>query len=569
MIYFCYGSVYSNREGICIMSDDTKNAVHYKEPKDLKNILIPTAVTAVFGFISYYLALPAINVFNVGFWIWILFLAFTFCISAFAAGRTTSGEIKKAKYIVGELKVSTIIMLACIAALFLGVLSSAKIFNAKRYAGLIHVETAAFEEDMPETTNVSNIALMDTASASIIGNRTLGSLSSVVSQFEINSQYSQINYQNTPKKVANLEYAGFIKWMQNRKNGIPGMVMVDPLNNSAEYVEFAKTMKYADSAFLGKDLKRALRFSYPTKIFGKVFFEVDDNGTPYYIASCMKPHAGLFGAMDVNEVVIFNPCDGSSELYKLKDVPSWVDIVFDGDLASDKYNWYGTLSGGFFNSIFGNKNCKRATDDYGYIVRDDDVWYFTGVTSVNKDESNIGFILTNARTGEYKFYSVIGAEEYSAMHAAEGEVQEKGYTASFPSLINVNGQATYIMVLKDSGGLVKRYALVNVEKYSLVATGVTQQEAMNAYKKRLVEDNLLIPDESMYQTVSVRVTDVRMISVDNIPTVYVTAENGKVYKGYLNTDESLVLIREGDSLEIQAERTDIDDILLIRAWKRK
>lgn len=155
------------------------------------------------------------------------------------------------------------------------------------------------------------------------------------------------------------------------------------------------------------------------------------------------------------------------------------------------------------------------------------------------------------------------------MHAAEGEVQEKGYTASFPSLINVNGQATYIMVLKDSGGLVKRYALVNVEKYSLVATGVTQQEAMNAYKKRLVEDNLLIPDESMYQTVSVRVTDVRMISVDNIPTVYVTAENGKVYKGYLNTDESLVLIREGDSLEIQAERTDIDDILLIRAWKRK
>ena len=95
------------------------------------------------------------------------------------------------------------------------------------------------------------------------------------------------------------------------------------------------------------------------------------------------------------------------------------------------------------------------------------MWYFTGVTSVNEDESNIGFILTNARTGEYKFYPVIGAEEYSAMHAAEGEVQEKGYQASFPSLINVGGQATYIMVLKDSGGLVKLYALVNVEKYSM------------------------------------------------------------------------------------------------------
>ena len=548
--------------------DSEKKAVRYREPKEIKKWLVPSVITLIVAGISYYLALPALNIFSTGFWVWLFMLALVFTISAALLTACNQGTIKTG-HAPAVVKIPLCVIIAIITILILGGISSMKLFNARRFANRITVNTAVFEEDMPETTNVNNIALMDSESARIIGNRTLGSLSDVVSQFEIGANYSQINYRNTPKKVANLEYADFFKWFQNRKEGIPGFVMVDPLNNSADYVKSQNKMKYADSAYFGKDLRRALRFSYPTKIFQNFYFEIDDENHPYYIVSCVKPHAGMFGAMDVNEVIIFNPCDGSSKLYALADVPSWVDIVFDGDLASEKYNWYGMLSGGFFNSIFGNKNCKRVTDDYGYVIINDDVWYYTGITSVNKDESNIGFILTNARTGEYKFYPVIGAEEYSAMHAAEGEVQEKGYTASFPSLINVDGQATYIMVLKDSGGLVKLYALVNVEKYSIVGTGVTQQEAMNAYKKRLARENIAIHDEDVFRTESVKVAEVRMINVDNLPTVYITAEDGKVFKGYLNSDESLVLIRVGDSLEVQIEETDIPDILLIHSWKRR
>ncbi len=547
------------------MSEEVK-AVRYKEPSDAKKVIIPVAVTVVFGLISFYLVLPAINIYNSGFWGWLLCLAGVYIISAITCGME-NGKFDTRNAGKG-IRYPFYLILAIIAVLVIGSISSAKIFNAKRYAGLIDVSTADFKDDMPETTNVNNIALMDTASASIIGNRTLGSLSQVVSQYVISPTYSQINYHNTPKKVANLEYADFFKWFQNRSNGIPGFVMVDPLNNTAEYVELSKSMKYAESAYFGKDLKRALRFAYPTKIFHKFYFEIDENGNPYYIVSCKTPHAGLFGAMDVNEVILFNPVDGTSKLYDLEDVPSWVDIVFDGDLASDKYNWFGTLSGGFWNSVIGNKNCKRATNDYGYIVLNDDVWYFTGVTSVNEDESNIGFILTNARTGEYKFYPVIGAEEYSAMHAAEGEVQEKGYQASFPSLINVGGQATYIMVLKDSGGLVKLYALVNVEKYSMVATGATQQEAMAAYRKLLERDGISVVDNESLKKAEVTITDVRMITVDDLPTVYLTGDDGNVYKGYLNLDESLVLIQKGDRLTISCEETAIGGIFTIRSWNR-
>ncbi|MBO7630826.1 MAG: hypothetical protein J6S78_00665 [Lachnospiraceae bacterium] len=547
------------------MSEEVK-AVRYKDHTKTKKIVIPIAVAAVFAFLSFYLVLPAINIFNSGFWGWLLSIIVVYLVSAVTCdldkGKFDSRDAGK------RVRYPFYLLLVIIAVLVIGSISSAKIFNARRYAGLIRVNTADFKDDMPETTNVNNIALMDTASASIIGNRTLGSLSQVVSQYVISSTYSHINYHDTPKKVANLEYADFFKWFQNRSNGIPGLVMVDPLNNSAEYVELAKPMVYADSAYFGKDLKRALRFAYPTKIFHKFYFEIDENGNPYYIVSCKTPHAGLFGAMDVNEVILFNPCDGTSQLYDVKDVPSWVDIVFDGDLASEKYNWYGNLSGGFWNSVFGNKDCKRATDDYGYIVLNDDVWYFTGVTSVNEDESNIGFILTNARTGEYKFYPVIGAEEYSAMHAAEGEVQEKGYQASFPSLINVGGQATYIMVLKDSGGLVKLYALVNVEKYSMVATGATQQEAMASYRKLLERDGINVTADENLKKVTVTVEDVRMITVDGLPTVYVSGDDGSVYKGYLNLDESLVLIRVGDRLNISCEESSVEKIYTIRSWNK-
>ncbi|MBR5712309.1 MAG: hypothetical protein IKX54_01815 [Lachnospiraceae bacterium] len=532
---------------------------------------VTVAVTLVAALLIWYLFLPPINIHSPGFWAALMILG---VISAVSYGINYEIFCKHDVTVAGDkaafsgAKYGLIVAGVSLLALIVGGISSAKLFHAKTYAGIIQVIPAEFEKDMPETTSVTNIALMDTESARIIGNRTLGSLSQVVSQYKVNDQYSQINYQNRPKKVAVLEYADFFKWAENRKNGIPGYVMVDPVNNTANYVELAKPLQYAESGRFGDDLDRKLRFSYPTKIFGSKYFEIDDEGNPYYIVSCMSPGAGLFGAMDVSEVILFNPCDGSSQIYGVKDVPSWVDIVFNGDLASEKYNWYGNLSGGFWNSVFGNKNCKMTTDDYGYIVIEDDVWYFTGVTSVTSDESNIGFIISNARTGEYRFYEVGGAEEYSAMGAAEGEVQEKGYQASFPSLVNIAGQATYIMVLKDTGGLVKLYALVNVENYSIVATGATQADAIAAYRKLLQRNGIDtgVGEDEVSRRITVE--KVRLIEFEGNATVYITAEDGTVYKGTLNTDESLVLIREGDSIEVVVEETDVEGLERIRSWRR-
>ena len=535
--------------------------------------LISIACTALIGHVLFYFTLPALNAHNPGFWAFVMFMGVSFAgVHSFVRSIVCKSEIsvvgKKSASWYGT-AVGVAVAAIALLAMVIGGIASAKMFHAKTYAGIITVTESDFKTDMPETTSVTNIALMDTESARIIGNRTLGSLSQVVSQYSVNDHYSQINYQNTPKKVTILEYADFFKWAENRSNGIPGYVMVDPVGNSANYVEFAKPVKYAESGRFGDDLERKLRFSYPTKIFGDMSFEGDAAGNPYYIVSCMEANAGLFGAMDVAEVILFNPVDGSSQIYAVKDVPSWVDIVYTGDLASEKYNWYGKLSGGFWNSVFGNKNCKMTTDDYGYIVIDDDVWYFTGVTSVTSDESNIGFIITNARTGEYRFYRVGGAEEYSAMGAAEGEVQEKGYVASFPSLVNIAGQATYIMVLKDTGGLVKLYALVNVENYGIVATGTTQADAIIAYRKTLARNGVGGTDEpDVFPTAEITVDNVRIVEMENLAVVYITAEDGTVYKSSLNEDESLILVRTGDKMTGRYEETEIKDIRTIRSWSR-
>ena len=541
--------------------------------KNSTKIIIAIILTIAFAAGMFYVSLPALNLQSDAFWIYLLFcgLFFIFVYSIMTAvpqKKQQKGGNKNAKPKINinfkknpVLITAICITLVPILVLAIGSFASSTLFHAKAYSEIITVPEADFSADMPETQMVKNIALMDTDTAIKMGNRTLGALSDVVSQYEISENYRQINFNGAPQKVSTLEYADFFKWLANKDSGIPGYVMVDPVNvTEAKYIKLSKYIKYSDSGFFADDLTRKLRFSYPTKIFGNCSFEIDDQGNPYYIVACMKPRIAMLGAYDVNEVIIFNPVDGSSDIYALSDTPSWVDNVFTGTLASEKYDWFGTLKNGYWNSVIGNKDCKVTTDDFGYIVIEDDVWFFTGVTSVTSDESNIGFIISNARTGEYKFYSVNGAEEYSAMNSAEGQVQEKGYVASFPSLINVSGKATYIMVLKDNAGLVKLYALVNVENYAIVATGTTQTEAKEKYVELLKQNGIIdeIPESEEPSTentkeIDIEVAKIQVYTVNGESVFYFTAIDGQIYKQSIASDERVIIVKEGDKLKVKYE----------------
>lgn len=518
--------------------------------------VIAFVILLVVEAIFYYFATPAINIHKPGFWMWVIVtLGLIYvCSLDFTAERIFISDKKNES--LGFTPISKYIlylMAACVLVLVIGGIVSSKLIMASKYANIIEIEEGDFTTDVPESDNISNIALMDTDSAQIIGERAIGSLSDVVSQYEVSTEYSTIDYNGVPMKVASLEYAGFFKYMNNKTDGIPGYVLVDPVKNEAKYVKLTQPIKYSPSAYFNHNLQRHVQLSYPNYDFNGYYFELDNDGNPYYICPVLSPNAGLFGAKDVKGIVICDPCTGDCEYMDVANVPNWVDRVYDGDLACKKYNWNGMLSGGFLNSIVGNKGCKVTTDDYGYKVMEGDVWVYTGVTSVNGDQSNIGFVLMNSRTGESKYFSIAGAEEHSAMSSAEGQVQNLGYVASFPSLININGVPTYIMVLKDNAGLVKMYALVNVEKYNIVATGATQKDALVSYRKLLAQNEIISDDKTATEdTPSKKITvkDIRYITMDGETYVYITDKDGAVYKQNFADNEALIFIQENDIITV-------------------
>lgn len=545
-----------------------KSNLIFKGKISLKKLVILTIALIVVELLALYVFLLPINIQSADFWslhavvICIFFIFFSISFKDFAKNRVVYNKF--------TVVLGTIVALGVVVGI-VGNISTAAIFNAHRYASLIDIEDTEFEKVLEASEQVNNIALMDTSSARVVGQRAIGSLSDVVSQYEISDEYNQIAYNGKPMKVATLEYAGFFKWFNNKKNGIPGYVLVDAVNFEAEYVKLEQPIKYTTSGYLGDNLQRHLRFQYPTAIFGGYYFELDEEGNPYYICPVLTAKVGLFGGYDVKGVVICNPCTGDSEYHAVDDIPNWVDRVYDGDLIVKKYNWRGMLADGYWNSIIGQKDCKKATADYGYKVMDNDVWIYTGITSVIEDSSNIGFIMVNSRTCEAKYFKVAGAEEFSAMNAAEGQVQNLGYKAAFPSLINIDGRPTYFMVLKDKGNLVKQYALVDVKKYSIVANATTQKEVLSIYRKLLKENNIFAADnkdklEDLYQSAQITVKDIKYINLEDGTFVYITAEDGTVYKEMFAADETLVFIQEGDNIEIYYEENEDTKIREIESW---
>lgn len=450
-----------------------------------KNILLGIVILLIVVGIGYYVTLPAINIHSAEVWYCVMFLVIVIGV-VYAAQRGIKGrEIKESKGV----KVILRIFLALLLVYLVGSVLSSPIINAKKYQKLLAVEEGEFTKDIEELS-FDQIPLLDRESAQILGNRKMGSMSDMVSQFEVDEIYSQINYQDRPVRVSPLRYANLIKWFTNRKEGIPAYIRIDMASQSTELVKLKEGMKYSTSEHFGRNIYRHLRFAHPTYIYGELSFEINDDGIPYWIAPVKKFNIGLFGGETVGRVVLCNAITGELEDYAIDEVPAWIDRAYSADLLIQLYDYYGALKHGFFNSVLSQKDCLKTTNGYNYLAIDDDVWVYTGVTSVNSDQSNVGFVLMNQRTMETKYYPIEGAIEDSAMDSAEGQVQNLKYVATFPLLLNISGEPTYFIALKDDAGLVKKYAMVNVQKYQLVAIGDTVSDCEEDYNKLLLTNGV-------------------------------------------------------------------------------
>ena len=164
--------------------------------------------------------------------------------------------------------------------------------------------------------------------------------------------------------------------------------------------------------------------------------------------------------------------------------------MYTANILDAQYNYYGKLSGGFINSILGQEGVKVTSSGYNYLALNDDVYMYTGVTSISSDQSIIGFVLLNQRTKETKYYPMSGALEEAAQASAQGAVQQYAYRATFPLLLNISGEPTYFMALKDSSEYVKMYAMVNVKQSTIVATGYNLTECTENYAAELARNGV-------------------------------------------------------------------------------
>lgn len=511
-----------------------------RSPK--KNGTIKAAIiTVIFVVIFEYVSLVPFNLRSPDF---IFMLAFTIGIFVGLRSLFNVSFDKVNKY---GLMVSVLL----IGYVIIGQLTSSAIFNASSYQKQLKVDkTADFYKDNPKV-NYQSIPVVDKDSAERLGDRKMGEMVEFVSQFEVDNEYGQINYQDTPYRVTTLSYADLIKWFTNQGEGLPAYIRVNMVTQESEVVQLEKGMKYSNSDLFFRNIERHIRINYPTMMFETPTFEIDDEGDPHWIAPVYNFKVGLFGGKDIVGAIIVNAIDGSSEYYDIKDVPTWIDRVYPSELLLSQLENWGQYEKGYFNTLLSQKGVLKPTDGYNYIALDDDVYIYTGLTSVSSDASNVGFSLINMRTKEAKYYAISGAEEFSAMGSAEGKVQNLKYTATFPILINAGGQPTYFMSLKDSAGLVKKYAFVSVQNYQIVATGDSVAAAEKEYYQLLSDNGKVKVDFESKKSTAV-ISSIQEAVVNGNSNYYFTIEGmDKVFIAPISLNNQLPLMKTGDTITIE------------------
>ena len=516
--------------------------------------LINLGVTLLFGLGYFYFELPALNFHAEEFYVFVFLLCAVYCVCAvLTSGFQGEGVKGYFGFVKKQCTIPFLVLVALIAAIIIGGLTSWVVIRAGSYSKLLSIKDGDFASEVEEIS-YNQIPMLDEDSAARLGSRKLGELADMVSQFEILPSYTQINYQGRPVRVTSLAYGDLVKWFTNRSAGLPAYLIIDMVTQEAEVVRLDEGMKYTTAEHFGRYLPRHLRFHYPTYMFADPVFEINEEGEPYWVCPRMVKTIGLFGGTDIQGAVLVNAVTGESQYYE--EVPNWVDHVYDANLIMEQYDYYGMYHNGFINSIFGQRDVTHTTEGYNYIAIGDDVYMYTGVTSVTSDQSNIGFILSNQRTKETHFYSVAGATEASAQASAMSQVQQMRYVATFPLLLNIADQPTYFMSLKGEDGLVKMYAMVNVQQYNIVETGSTVAECEANYRRALADSGLISDGDaeavpSDQEEISGAIAEIRTAVLDGNSYYFLRLEGQDTFYAVNAAENPLAVIQNaGDQVTI-------------------
>ena len=520
-----------------------------KRTGPIKGLLMALFVTVIFAVVMDYVSLPAYNIHSIE----TLFLfAFYFGLFAFLSIFFTG---KFTKFAFGALGIAGLIVGFVIVMSILG----SEILNATAFRNQVNMtESGNFSDDF-DLVSYSKVPLVDYETAKQLGDKQMGKIQGLGSQYNINIDYTLISVLDNVYRVAPLDYQDVFKWFENKADGIPGYVKVNVRDvNDVSLVTLDQGMKYSPSAFFDQDLLRHVRFTYRTEILDDFSFEIDEAGHPYYVISIIQPKIGFFSGWDAQGVIVVDAVTGSMNKYDLTNIPSWVDRVQPVSLAWYQVDNWGYYVHGWFNTVFGRKDVIQTTDGFNYLSIQGQTYVFSGMTSAGADQSIVGFALINLKTKESYFYRVGGADEASAMSSAQGAVQHLGYVSTFPVLLNVEGEPSYFMSLKDQEGLVKMFALVSVSDYSVVGVGSTLAETKANYIKKLIEAGIVESAVELEKSVTAPVTKIVSAISAGDTQYYITLKgDSHLFVVPFNLSPETVLTQVGDIVTIKYyESTD-------------
>ncbi len=579
-------------------------------------LLLCALITAVVGGIAYYMMLPALNVHDTQLYLFLILLVVVFAGSFFLVCRANK-KAERLEYVKKKTLIPVVIVAVIAVVMLVGFLVGATIFRASAYSDLMTVQNSDFDRDFSDIS-YDEVPRIDASRAKTLADQQLGSLSQYKSQYVVADATTQINYRGVPCRVASLQYADVFKWVNNTKNGLPAYILIDVVSQKVTVVncveQFGSGIQYSPAEYFNEKLIRHLRFQYPTKLLDTPNFEIDESGHPYWVTASLTKKIGLFGGTDVQGAIVTDALSGESKYYPIDTVRkdkglNWIDVVYSDQLLIEQYNYYGKLKKGFWNSIIFQNDVNVASSGNGYIAMDDDVWVYTGITSSKTDTSNFGFILCNQRTKEVRYYQNGGAIETSAMESAQDAVQNFGYAATFPILLDIEGQPSYFMSLYGDSNTVKGYALVSLEDKTVVGTGLidTNSDAkalntavenyINAMKDKgwiaktvnaadYVKDEAEIATAGGEQTggaaepsakpsapadsktITGKITDIKS-SVNDGNTVYYLQVDGVYYYIRVTDCMQVLLLQKGDTVEITPQGDAKDGFVQAVAVKAK
>lgn len=560
-----------------------------------KKIAINIILTLILGAVLYYFMIPALNFKSIELYLFVVFVCLIYLLLTIISSRAFI-KPEYLPYVKRRSRVPGILILALAAVALVGWLTGVTLFRAKSYSKLISVQDGDFVEDVAEI-DFSSVPVLDSSSANKIAERTLGDLSDKVSQFVVSPYSTQINYKNTPVRVTALAYGDIFKWIKNTKEGLPAYIIVDMTTQEGQLVRLPEGMKYSPTEHFNKYLLRYLRFKYPTYLFDEPSFEIDESGSPYWIVPIVDKTIGLFGGTDIEGAIIVNAVTGECHMISTSNdgttkLPTssfasdpewmWIDRIYSPTILTQQYNYYGKLNNGFINSVIGQEGVKVMSSGYNYLALNDDVYMYTGVTSISSDQSIIGFVLSDLRTKETKYYQVSGALEMTAQTSAEGAVQQYSYSATFPLLLNISGEPTYFMALKDSSELVKMYAMVNVKQSTIVGTGYNLTECTENYAAELKRNGVNVdidvdemgakddPTATAPETeeISGKITEIRSVVTGGETYFYLKLDAGSAfYKVPVALAEKVVILNVGDSVTVLVPKESSGDIVEVSSLK--